>query len=57
MIGYVIGKYDTRDDIKMILNELKMPTLVNPEALDSMEDDVEKYIYREDVKAYAKDNR
>ena len=34
MRGYVARKYDNRDDIKMILNELKMPTFENPEALD-----------------------
>ena len=39
--GYVAWKYDNRDDIKMILNELKMPTLEKHEDLDSMEDDVE----------------
>ena len=57
MGGYVTSKYDNGDDIKMILNELKMPTLENPEALDSMADVKHKDIYIEDVKAYAKDNR
>ena len=56
MSGYVARKYDNGDDIKMILNELKMPKLENPEALDSMADSFDKYIYKEDVKAYAKDN-
>ena len=40
MSGYVARKYDNVDDIEMILNELKMPTLEKPEALDSMIDDV-----------------
>ena len=31
-----------------------MPTLEKPEVLDSMADDVEKDIYREDVEAYTK---
>ena len=46
MIGYVARKYDNIDDIKMILNELKMPTLDKPRALDSMTDNVETYIYK-----------
>ena len=50
-------KYDNGEDIKMILNELKMLTLEKPKDLDSMPDDVDKYIYKEDAKAYAKDNR
>ena len=54
MSGYVARKYDNGDDIKMILSNLKMLTLENPEALDSMIDDVEKDIYREDVKEYVK---
>ena len=33
-----------------------MPTLENPEALDSMSDDVDKYMYKKDVKTYAKYN-
>ena len=41
----------------MILNELKMHTLENPEALDSIVDDIDKDIYKEDVKSYANDNR
>ena len=41
----------------MILNELKMLTLEKPEDLDSMEYDVDKYIYKEYAKAYVKDNR
>ena len=57
MRGYVARKYDNRDDIKMILNKLKIPTLENPEALDSMADGVDKEIYIEDVNVYAKDNR
>ena len=56
MSGYVARKYNNRDDIKMIFNELKMPTLDKPEALDSMTDDVDKDIYKEGVKAYTKDN-
>ena len=55
MSVYVTRKYDNGDDIKMILNDLKMPTLENPEALYSMSDDVDKDIYRKDVKAYEKD--
>ena len=47
MSRYISRKYDNGDDIKMILNELKMPTLENPEALDSMVDGVDKDIYRE----------
>ena len=34
MSRYVTRKYDNRDDIKMILNELKIPTSEKPEALD-----------------------
>ena len=56
MRGYVANKYDNGDNIKMILDDLKMPTLVNPKALYSMSDDVDKDFYREDVKSYAKDN-
>ena len=56
MSGYVVRKYDNGDDIKMILSYLKMPTFVKPEALGSMEDDVDKDVYREDVKAYVKEN-
>ena len=37
MSGYVSTKYDNGYDIKMILNYLKMPTLENSEALDSMQ--------------------
>ena len=57
MSGYVTRKYDNGDDIKMILNELKKSTLEKLEALDSMTDDMDKDIYIEDVKSYAKDNR
>ena len=57
MSGYVARKYDNGDDLKMMLNDLKMPTLEKPEDLDSMADNVDKDIYREDVKAYAKDKR
>ena len=57
MSGYVARKYDNGDDIKIMLSDLKMPTLENPEALDSMADDVGTDILREDVKAYAKDKR
>ena len=55
--GYVVRKYDNGGDIKMIPNNFKIPKLEKPEALDSMEDDVDEDIYREDVKSYAKDNR
>ena len=41
MIGYAAKKYDNVGYIKMILNDLKIPTLDNPEALDSMADDVD----------------
>ena len=54
MIRYVARKYHNGDDIKMLLNKLKMPTLEKPEALDSMTDSGGKDIYREDLKAYAK---
>ena len=33
-----------------------MPTLENLKALDSMADNVDKKIYREDVKSYTKDS-
>ena len=48
--GYVVRKYDNVDNIKIILNELKMPILEKPGDLDSMADDVDQEIYREDVK-------
>ena len=57
MSGYVARKYDNGDYTKMILNELNMPTLKNTKALYSMAEDVEKGIYKEDVNAYANDNR
>ena len=57
MSGYVASKYDNGDDIKMILSDLNIPILGKPKALDSMADDVDKDIYREDVKEYAKDKR
>ena len=57
VIGYVTRKYDKRDDIKIILSDSQMPTLEKPETLGSMKDDVDKDIYREDIKAYAKDKR
>ena len=41
----------------MILNELNMPTLEKPNALGSMADDVDKYIYKRYIKTYAKDKR
>ena len=56
MSGYVARKYDNRDNIKMILNDLKMPTLEEPEALDSIADGVDKDIYRKEVKSYAREN-
>ena len=55
MSGYVVRKYDNRDDIKTILSDLQMPMLEKPEALDSMAEDVGTDIYREDIKAYVKD--
>ena len=57
MSGYVARKYNNRDNIKMIHNELNMPTLDKPKALGSMRDNVDKDIYKEDVKSYANDNR
>ena len=57
MSRYAAKKYDNRDDIKMILSNLQMPTSEKPKALDSMEDDMDKYIYREDIKTFAKDKR
>ena len=45
MSGYVARKYDNGDDIKIVLNELKMPTLEKPEAFDSMTNGVDKDIY------------
>ena len=48
--GYVAIKYDSGDNIKMILNELKIPTLEKPNALDSTEDYLDKDIYKEDIK-------
>ena len=44
MSGYVARKYDNVDDIEIILNELKIPTLENTKALDSMSEDVDKDI-------------
>ena len=57
MSGYVARKYENGDDIKMILNELKLPTWEKLKYLDSMADGVDKDINREDFKSYAKDNR
>ena len=54
MSGYVARKYDNEEDIKMILSNFKIPKLENPEDLESMEDDADKDIYREYVKAYVK---
>ena len=50
MNAYVTRKYDNSDNIKMILNELKIPTLEKPNALDSTEDYLDKDIYKEDIK-------
>ena len=44
--GYVAIKYDNGDNIKMILNELEIPALEKPNALESMADDVEKDVYK-----------
>ena len=44
MCGYIARKYDNGDEIKMILNERKMPTLDKPTVLDSGDDKVEKDI-------------
>ena len=57
MNRYVARMYYNGENIKSMLNELKMPTLEKPKALDSMEDDVDKYVYKEDVKAYTNENR
>ena len=46
MSRYVASKYDNGEDIKMILNEMKTHPLDKPESLDSMSDDVYKYIYK-----------
>ena len=56
MSRYVARKYENGDNIKMILKELKIPTLEKPVDLNSMADDVDKDIYIEDVKEYARDN-
>ena len=56
MIRYVARKYDNGDNIKMILNKLKMPTLEKPEALDSIADNMDKDLYIEDVNTYVKYN-
>ena len=56
MIWYVARKYDNSYDIKMILNELKMSTLENPDTLDSAADDLDKDIYKGYPKEYIKDN-
>ena len=55
MSVYVTRKCDNRDDIKIILSDLQMPSFEKPEALDSTANDVDKYIYREDIKAHVKD--
>ena len=52
---YIARKYDNRDDIKMILSDLQLPTLEKPKALDSTAENLDKDIYREDIKAYARD--
>ena len=57
VMRYVARKYDNGDDIIIILNKLKIPTLEKLEALDSMADNVDKDIYIEYVKAYKKENR
>ena len=57
MSGYVTRKYDNGDDIRITLNELKMPTLEKPDTLDSTADGVDKEIYKEDINPYAKDKR
>ena len=46
MSRYVARKYNNRDNIKMIHNELNMPTLDKPKALGSMRDNVDKDIYK-----------
>ena len=56
MSGYAARKYDNGDNIKMILNKLKMPTLEKPEALDSIADNMDKDLYIEDVNTYVKYN-
>ena len=44
--GYVARKYDNGDDIKMKINESKMPVLEKPKYLDSMANGVYKEIYK-----------
>ena len=57
MSAYATRTYNNGDDIKMILNKFKMPILEKPEALDSMEDGVDKDIYIGDINSYENDNR
>ena len=57
MSGYVARKYDNNDEIKIILNKLKITTLEKPKSLDSGAEEVDKEIYKEYTKAYSKDNR
>ena len=45
MTVYVTRKYENWDDIRMILNKLKMSTLEKPKDLDSMSEEVNKDIY------------
>ena len=49
-------KYDNGDEIKIILNELKISTLEKPKDLDSRDEKVYKEIYKGYVKAYIKEN-
>ena len=42
MSGYVARIYDNGEDIKMIINKLKIPTLEKPKYLYSMADNMDK---------------
>ena len=53
--GYVARKYNNGDNIKIILSDFKMTTLEKPKDLYSTADDVDKDVYREDIKSYAKE--
>ena len=55
MIGYVARNYNNGDNIKIILSDFKMTTLEKPKDLYSTADDVDKDVYREDIKSYAKE--
>ena len=56
MSRYTTRKYDNSDNIKMILNELKIPAMDNNITLERISDYVDKEIYKENMKTCAKDN-